>query len=71
MAWPSVASQGHSLVLIDGDVTIAAMLKVNNVQGGQCGTYDVNSVQELVAVTWFVESLNEMDYMAGFTIGAF
>ena len=70
VAWPPISSE-DSLVLIPGDVTIAAMFRVNHFQEGQCGRYDVSSLQELMAVTWFVEALNGMSYIHNVTIGMF
>ncbi|XP_076467892.1 uncharacterized protein LOC143298804 isoform X2 [Babylonia areolata] len=64
----SVAEQ-DSLVLIPGDVMIAAMFGINDAFEGECGDYDVSSLQEMMAVTWFVDSLNQMNYINNVTVG--
>ncbi|KAK7096819.1 hypothetical protein V1264_003878 [Littorina saxatilis] len=63
-----VASQ-ESLVLIEGNVTLAAMMEINDAEEGACGDYDVYSIQELVAVTWFLDAVNDIGYIPGVKIG--
>jgi hypothetical protein len=57
--------------VISGNVTLAFVIEVNDPDSGNgvCGFYDVNSIQPLVAVTWFLDRLNAMNYIPGVTIG--
>ena len=60
------------LVIPGGDVVFAAMLDVNHLGvNGACGNYDVNTLHGLVAVTWFVEAINKMNYVQGVTVGLY
>ena len=58
-----------SVLVIPGDVVFADMCDVNDLENGGCGDYDVNILQHLVAVTWFIEEINKMNYVPGVTIG--
>ena len=74
LAWLTVSpatsqEQEDSLVLIRGNVTFAALMEVNEAEGGACSDYDVITLQEVVAVTWMIDALNEMDYVPGVKIG--
>ncbi|KAK7097282.1 hypothetical protein V1264_004287 [Littorina saxatilis] len=57
------------VTILPGNVTIATIFNVNDLENGACGDYDVSDLQSLVAVTWFVEELNRMNYVPGITIG--
>ncbi|XP_076467886.1 uncharacterized protein LOC143298802 [Babylonia areolata] len=56
-------------VIVPGDVTFAAMFTVNGLQDGACGQYDVETMQSILGVTWFIEALNGMDYIPGVRLG--
>ncbi|KAK7473847.1 hypothetical protein BaRGS_00034898, partial [Batillaria attramentaria] len=58
-----------SVTLLPGNVTLGAIFAVQNLQNEGCGNYDVDSLKEVVAVTWFLRAVNEMDYVPGVTIG--
>ncbi|KAK7500604.1 hypothetical protein BaRGS_00008179, partial [Batillaria attramentaria] len=45
------------------------MFVVNELENGVCGGYDLYSLQQVVAVTWFLDRLNEADYVPGIKIG--
>lgn len=59
------------VTILPGNVTIATIFNVNDLENGACGDYDVSDLQSLVAVTWFVEELNRMNYVPGITIGKY
>ena len=73
LAMPPATSkkQEDSLVLISGNVTFAALMEVNEAVDDTCSDYDVQSLQEVMAVSWLVNSLNEMNYIPGIKIGNF
>ena len=73
LAMPPATSkkQEDSLVLISGNVTIAALMEVNEAVDDTCSDYDVQSLQEVMAVSWLVDSLNEMNYIPGINIGKY
>ncbi|KAK7097647.1 hypothetical protein V1264_004594 [Littorina saxatilis] len=58
-----------SVIVIPGNVTFAAIFSVNDLEKGACGDYVMESLQSIVAVTWFIEALNRMNYVPGVTIG--
>nr|KAG5697734.1 hypothetical protein BaRGS_006256 [Batillaria attramentaria] len=63
------AQQPHSFVRKEGDVMLAAMFDVNNAKNGSCGDYDVREVQSVFAVEWFIDKLNQINYIPGYHIG--
>ena len=52
-----------------GDVTLGAMFSVNNIYNDGCGDYNVDSLKEMIAVKWFLEAINSLNYIPGVTIG--
>ncbi|KAK7484481.1 hypothetical protein BaRGS_00024237, partial [Batillaria attramentaria] len=62
------AQQPHSFVRKEGDVMLAAMFDVNNAKNGSCGDYDVREVQSVFAVEWFIDKLNQINYIPGYHI---
>ena len=59
----------ESLELVPGDVTIGAMFSVNNIRNAGCGDYDVDTLKDLTAVKWFLDTINSMNYIPGVAIG--
>ena len=59
----------ESLELVPGDVTIGAMFSVNNIRNAGCGDYDVDTLKDLTAVKWFLDTVNSMNYIPGVAIG--
>ncbi|KAL8622265.1 hypothetical protein ACOMHN_043788 [Nucella lapillus] len=60
----------ENLPLVTGDVTLGVILSVNNIQGqSECGDYDADSLRELTAIQWLVDSLNKKNYMPGVRLG--
>ena len=58
-----------SLELVPGDVTIGAIFSVNNINNGGCGDYNVDSLKEMMAVKWFLDTINSLNYIPGVKIG--
>ncbi|PVD34741.1 hypothetical protein C0Q70_06018 [Pomacea canaliculata] len=57
------------LTVLPGDVTFGGLLDVNELENGACGKFSPQSSQEVVAVTWFLQSLNNRNYIPGVKIG--
>ncbi|XP_076467623.1 uncharacterized protein LOC143298628 [Babylonia areolata] len=73
MAPPEVAGQASgeedSLAVSGGNVILAVMVRMNELRGGQCGNFSLLSLQELMALVWFVDAVNTAGYIPGVTIG--
>ncbi|XP_076467669.1 uncharacterized protein LOC143298670 [Babylonia areolata] len=63
--------QQESLLLVDGDVVLGAMLSVGNIQGqdGCAEDYDEDTLKEMMAARWFLVALNDMGYIPGVRLG--
>ncbi|KAL4228423.1 hypothetical protein ACF0H5_011470 [Mactra antiquata] len=48
----------ESTLVIDGDVIIAGLFKLQTAEGGECGEVDVPSVLSMEAVKWYIEYIN-------------
>ena len=58
-----------SLELVPGDVTIGTIFSVNNIHNDGCGDYNVESLKEMMAVKWFLDTINSLNYIPGVKIG--
>ena len=45
------------------------MFSVNNIYNDGCGDYNVDSLKEMIAVKWFLDAINSLNYIPGVTIG--
>ena len=41
-----------------GDINIAGLFEINNKEGGQCGSINIDSVMTFEATRWYIEQLN-------------
>ena len=41
-----------------GDINIAGLFEINNNEGGQCGSINIDSVMTFEATRWYIEQLN-------------
>lgn len=63
------ASAQDQLNVISGDVVIGALFEVNVLENGACGEFTAGTLEEVLAVTWFLQSLNARNFVPGITLG--
>lgn len=65
----SPASSQDHVTALSGNVILGAFFTVNELDNGDCGDYSAGHLEEVIAVTWFLKSLNDRNYIQGIKIG--
>ncbi|PVD34733.1 hypothetical protein C0Q70_06010 [Pomacea canaliculata] len=63
------ASSQDQVTALSGDVIFGAFFTVNELDNGDCGDYSAGHLEEVIAVTWFLKSLNDRNCIPGIKIG--
>lgn len=63
------ASAQDQVTALSGNVIFGAFFTVNELDNGDCGDYSAGHLEEVIAVTWFLKSLNDRNYIPGIKIG--
>lgn len=63
------ASSQDQVTALSGNVIFGSFFTVNELDNGDCGDYSAGHLEEVIAVTWFLKSLNDRNYIPGIKIG--